>query len=153
MSVQKFTHKVKRIFEFFSLLNVEPFILFLMISSMIKIVPSSQLIQDKICLNKFNMTSTYCLNLPQMTAEEDIFNVKTQILKEVTKYSLYSNLIGTIPTLLGTLLIGSWIDKYRGAKKAIMIASALAGIMEGLIAIANIYYYDICKNIFESIDY
>ena len=147
MSVQKFTHKVKRIFEFLSLLNVEPFILLLMITYTIKIVPSSQLVQDKICLNKYHMTSTYCLNLPQMTAEEDIFNVKTDILKDVTKYSLYSNLIGTIPTLLGTLLVGSWIDKYRGAKKTIMIACALSGVMENLIGIANVYYYDICKKI------
>ena len=137
--------KFKRVLEFISLLNVEPFIFFHIINSSLKKVPTDQLIQDKICLFKYHLKADYCLNLPEMSADDDVLHKKSTILAELTEYSLYTTLISTVPMLLASLLVGSWTDKYVSAKKALFIAGAVTGIIESLILLGNVYFYSYRK--------
>lgn len=140
--------KIKRFNEFINLLSVEPYIFIFFFVMSIKKVPLDQLIQDKICLFKYNLKANYCSFLPQMTEEEDFENKKTIILGEMTNFSLYSIAMLTIPSVVMALFIGSWTDKYMNAKKLLLIGGALAGILEMLILILNVYFYEICENFF-----
>ncbi|XP_054156950.1 thymic stromal cotransporter homolog, partial [Oppia nitens] len=108
-----------------------------------KKVPVEQLVEDKYCLITYGLNRTYCLNLPTMNDTDDYLHMKSQILGDATQYTLYGTLILTIPSIVAALFVGSWTDKYAGAKKILMIAGALNGIAEAVILMFNIYFYDI----------
>ena len=138
----KYLHKFRRIVDFLSLMNVEPVLFTVMFMFALKRTPTDQLIQDKICLFKYNATADYCLRLPRMKPEEDFMHIKSPILEEVTRFSLYHTLCTTVPSLLAALFIGSWTDKYLHAKKALLMACIIGGFLEAAICAANAYFYD-----------
>jgi F0F1-type ATP synthase assembly protein I len=140
------THKIKRSFEFLFLLRVEPYLFLFYFFFCVKKVPLDQLIQDKICFQKYNLSYDYCLKLPQMKSESDYLHKKSVILGDVTQFSVYSSLITTIPTVIAALFIGSWTDKYIKAKKYLLIAGAISGICEALILVWNSVCFDNRKN-------
>ena len=140
-----FGHKCKRVLQFIKLLSIEPCIFMVMFVNTIKSVPTDQLIQDKICLQNYNLSLAYCRELPKMTDEDDYMDVKSNILGELTTFRLYTSMITTIPSIMASLIIGGWVDRYENAKKAMFIAGAVAGMCEQLILIANVYFYDQCK--------
>lgn len=140
-SRQSLGHKLDKVWQFVSLLTLEPYIFMFYIMNAIKGVPSGQLTQDKICLNQFHLSSNYCYALPTMSATDDYLNKKSEVLAEATNFSIYGALFMTLPSLFGGFLIGPWTDKYPMGKKIILMAGSLTGIMEALILILNDYYY------------
>jgi hypothetical protein len=140
------THKIKRTFEFLCLLRVEPYLFLFYFFFSVKRVPLDQLIQDKICFQKYNLSRDYCLELPHMNSESDYLHKKSLILGDVTQFSIYSSIITTIPTLIAALFIGSWADKYIKAKKYLLIAGAISGVCEALILVWSSVYFDSRKN-------
>ncbi|CAG2106821.1 unnamed protein product [Medioppia subpectinata] len=109
----------------------------------LKGVPGAQLVEDKLCLLNYNLNSSYCLWLPVMNETQDILGKKSAILAESTNYLLYATLILTIPSILTSVFIGAWTDRYQPAKKMLLIVGGLSGVLEALINIITVIFYDI----------
>jgi hypothetical protein len=138
-------NRIGRIKDFLSLMTVEPYMFLLMFVYTLKKVPTDQLTQDKICLVSYGLNATYCSHFSSMTADEDYLHKKSLILADVTNFGLYVVCVGTVPTIITSLFVGSWVDNYAGAKKAILIVGAMAFMVESVINILNDYFYDMCK--------
>ncbi|XP_054156892.1 proton-coupled folate transporter-like [Oppia nitens] len=137
------SYKLKRFWDFVSLLTVEPYLLAFMFVYTMKGVPTTQLAQDKICRFVYNLPANYCSALPTMTDKDDYLHKKSEILSEGTSFTLYSVVILTIPSVIASLFIGSWTDKYLNAKKVLLIGGALAAICECSLLIINDYCFEI----------
>ncbi|CAG2182055.1 unnamed protein product, partial [Oppiella nova] len=68
---------------------------------------------------------------------------KSDILAEMTNFTLYYTLFLTIPSVVSSLFLGAWTDKYQPAKKALLIIGAFVGICEAVINVINVCLYDI----------
>ncbi|CAG2106820.1 unnamed protein product, partial [Medioppia subpectinata] len=108
----------------------------------LKGVPTGQLVEDKLCLFKYRQNVSYCLQLAKMTEMEDTVGLKLPILTEMTKLTLYATLILTIPSILASLFIGAWTDRYQPAKKILLIVGAVCGAVDAVANMLNVYYYD-----------
>lgn len=96
--------------KFVGSLNVEPCAFLLTFASMSRMLSIQQLFQDKLCIQRFNQSDSYCSNL----AFEVTSPVKQSILSEVTRYNFYDTLISAFPGIFWCLFVGSWCDKYKG---------------------------------------
>ncbi|CAG2176864.1 unnamed protein product, partial [Oppiella nova] len=101
-----------------------------------------QLVQDKICLFKYKLNSTYCTDLSTMEDEDDYLHKKSDILADGTTYLMYYTIILTIPSVIASLFIGSWTDTYLKVKKILLIGGAIGSVLEMLILILNDVMYD-----------
>lgn len=137
----KLVHKLRRALQFFSLLTIEPYAFGFFFLFTLKNTPTTQLIQDKICLFHFELNSTYCHHLPEMTMPEDTLHMKTRVLAEANNYQVFMALMMTIPGFIAGLFVGPWLDVYLKAKKMLLIAGNVAGICEAVILILNVYFY------------
>ena len=135
----------RKVFEFISLLRVEPYLFVYHFIYTLTKVPTNQLIEDKLCLFVYKLNSSYCYALPEMSDEEDYLGKKSDILKEVTNVTLYMAILLTFPSIIASLFVGSWADSYSKAKKVLLIAGAITAICEGIILVLNIYFYDSSK--------
>src|SRR5699024_9704408 len=133
--------KIGNVFNFVRLLTVEPLAFFSLFIMMFKGLPQDQMIQDKICLQRYNLPPAYCQRLPQMTDADDEFHMKSTILADVTQLNLYINLFITIPILLISILIGPFIDKYKPAKKMLLIFAFFVSFLENAILTYNSYFF------------
>jgi len=140
-----FKYKWFQFYEFICLLRVEPYLFVFIFVASLKKVPTDQLIQDKICLFTYQLDTTYCTQLSTMSDDEDTIHMKSIILKDCSNFTLYSTLMMTIPTLITTLFIGAWTDTYVQAKKILLLASAVAAILEAIILIFNDYFFNSCE--------
>ncbi|CAG2105249.1 unnamed protein product [Medioppia subpectinata] len=108
-------------------------------------VPIDQLIQDKICRVEYRLAANYCRQLSTLSADDDYLHMKSQILADGSTFTIYQILILTLPSVLATLFIGSWTDTYIKAKKAILIAGAVAAVCEAVMLCLNSYYFDLSQ--------
>ena len=138
-------HRLVRCYQFFTLLTVEPYLFGFHFLTALKHTPTTQLIQDKICLFEFNLNGTYCYELPQMTVEDDTLHRKSEVLANTNNYSIYMQLVLTVPAIVASMFIGPWLDVFLKAKKILLIAGALAGVCEAVILLLNVYFYDFSK--------
>lgn len=144
----KLSVKFRRTIGFLALMNVEPVLFAMMFFFSLKRTPTDQLIQDKICLLKYGAPPNYCLALPRMKPDDDYLHIKSAVLEDTTRFSMYHTLTTTIPSLIAGLLIGSWTDRYQNAKKVLMIAGAISAVLEAAIMVANAYFFDQCWFLF-----
>ena len=69
------------------LLRVEPYLFLVIFQMALKGTPSSQLLQDKICMNWYNTTAQYCRDLPTLKEEGDSpGHYKNRILSDVAMF-------------------------------------------------------------------
>lgn len=138
----KLLEKSKRLFMFLSFLRLEVFVLFYMFTYYIKRVPLEQLVQDKICLQYYNLSSDYCTKLPELSRDNDIGGFKSKILKEATQFNFYHTIIATCPSVIWSLFIGSWMDKYVHARKILLIVSAIGAFSEVVLIGLNAFMFN-----------
>src|SRR5690625_3195282 len=96
--------------RFLRLLKVEPFFFLVMFMNVVKRIPLDQMIEDKICRQKYELPEDYCRRLPVMQSKDDFLERKSTILAEVTHFNMYINIAITIPMLVMALFIGPFID-------------------------------------------
>ena len=135
--------------NFLRLLTVEPLAFFNIFIFMFKRLPLDQMIQDKICLSRYGLTPNYCQSLPTMKDEDDVLRMKSTILADVTTFNLYANILITIPSFFIATLIGPFIDRYRPAKKILLIVSSLVMLAESAILCINSYFFTISMSLFK----
>src|SRR5581483_5615211 len=102
--------KIRNFFSFINCLRIELYYSLYLFAFNINTVPTSQLFQDKICIQKFNQTAEFCTNLPEMDNETDPnYHYKSLVLSESAQYNMYSYIISLGPAVLWSLLLGSWV--------------------------------------------
>ena len=125
-------------------LRVEPFMFLLLFAGAVSNVTLSLLVQDKICVLEFKQSNDYCINLNKLDSNDDI---QSEILVLSTKFSLYSTIIGMIPSVLWSVFIGSWCDKYIHGRKVLLCATALGGMLDTILVMINAYYFDLISSV------
>ena len=137
-----FGEKVKTAFKFISLLKPEVFILLSSLAFSLRGIPFNQLLQDKICMQNYGNDRKYCIDLAEITVEDDPKGFKIKILKDVTELSFYFTLILTLPSVLWSLFIGPWMDKYPHARKILIIAYSIGSTLEVILCALNAYMFN-----------
>ena len=84
-----FRTRALSIWQFIKILRVEPYMFLMAFQIGLKMTPSSQLIQDKICTHWYNTTGSYCHDLPS-TREPDSLAIhghfKSKILADASQF-------------------------------------------------------------------
>ncbi len=138
-------HKLKRFLTFIKLLRIEFFILIFAFCYSLKKTPLDQLIQDKLCRHKYNMSQDFCANLPEMKKDHKFYEYKSQILTDAVKYNMYHTLITVCPAIVWSLFLGAWIDNYKHGLKVIFIISSMTAGLESFMNAINSYLFDLSE--------
>ena len=120
-------------------MKIEPIAFCFSFVSTSRFLAMQQMIQDKICIKKFNQTFDYCQSL---SGEENTV-MKDDILAATSTYTFYYTTIMVIPGLFWCIFVGSWCDKYLGARKLFIILCAVSGFVETVFLILNAYFFQI----------
>src|SRR5208282_3372103 len=123
-------HKLKRFLTFIKLLRTEFFMLIFAFCFSLRKTPLDQLIQDKLCRHKYNMSQDFCTNLPEMKKDHKFYEYKSQILTDAVQYNMYHTLITVCPAIVWSLFLGAWIDNYKHGTKVIFIISSITAGLE-----------------------
>ncbi|XP_054158171.1 uncharacterized protein LOC128956477 [Oppia nitens] len=118
-------------------------------------ITTNQLIQDKICLNRYNQSVDYCVDISKVTttttatgaqainATSVVVAIKDSILGDLARFNIYTVNISTLPAFFYVLFIGSWTDSYVHGRKLVLLLSSLSyiGMFAGLLF--NSIYFDL----------
>ncbi|XP_015787069.1 uncharacterized protein LOC107364250 [Tetranychus urticae] len=115
--------------------QMEFFYLIFMYGLSVQSTVVTQLIEDKICLNKFGFPLNDCL--------ADKSENKTLVLKETSIISSYRSILGKLPAICTTLFVGSWINNYPSHLKFIITMPCISSILQILIYIGNAIYFEL----------
>ena len=141
--------KLKTVFVFISMLRVELFMLLMMFVYCLKRTPLDMLIQDKLCMHKYNQSQSFCERLSSIDENDDNFEYKTLILSDAVKYNMYSTLITFLPGIVWSLFLGSWTDRYLKGRKVILLVAAITQSIENLINAFGSYYFTSSEESFD----
>lgn len=123
-----------------STIRIEPFIFLYMMCGSISVVTRSQLIQDKICMNNYNKSREFCIEINQNSNEEDQDTIG-KILGDVSETSIPFTILSTLPCIIYVLFVGPWIDNYAPGRKIILLLGASAYIGQFLVLWLNSYMF------------
>ncbi len=139
-------HKFKRTLTFISLLKIELFLFVFVFCVSLKKVPLNQLIQDKLCRLKYNMSEQFCINLSQMKKTDKYYEFKSIILGDGVQYNMYHTLITVCPAIVWSLFLGSWIDNYKNGRKVIFLMGSLCFALESFMNAINSYFFHLSES-------
>ncbi|KAI1290950.1 hypothetical protein HDE_07870 [Halotydeus destructor] len=105
--------------------TVEPYIFFIFIAFMVKQNTFTQFFQDKISRK-----------------EPEYQDLKDEILKDANELASYQAVIRSVPGIFFTILLAPWADKVRGARRKLMIWSALGQIADSILGLIAVKYED-----------
>jgi MFS family permease len=106
----------------------------------VRAITQQQLLQDKLCMQKFHAPIAYCRDLQ----DEPDSELKDLILANFSAYMMVKEVIILIPHVLTVLYIGSWCDRFANGRRYCMIAGVVSlGIEFILMALNSIYYYEL----------
>src|SRR5437879_2935092 len=90
---------VREIIAFLKVLSVEPFILLFAMSYGFGSISLSQLIQDKLCLDEFAQTRSFCVSMNSGNLTLDEEKMKSMILRQSAQYAMYQSILENIPRI------------------------------------------------------
>src|SRR5882757_6408791 len=123
--------KLRNFFSFINCLRIELYYALYLFAFNVNSVPTAQLFQDKICIQKFNQTAEFCVKLAEMDDENDPkYHYKSLVLKESAQFNMYSYIVALGPAVFWSLLFGSWVDKYYYAKKLLFLVGGICMTIE-----------------------
>lgn len=129
------------LWKFVKSLKVEPIAFCFSFVTMSRFLAMQQMLQDKICVQTFGQSIDYCRKLG--TSPNSI--IKDGILSKTSTYTFYYTTIMVVPGLFWCIFVGSWCDKYLGARKLFMILCAVSGFIEAVLLIVNAYFFSLGK--------
>ncbi|KAI2807839.1 hypothetical protein BLOT_005779 [Blomia tropicalis] len=139
--------KLNNVFVFVQKSNYFIFELFIIVRLVALIVPNvskSLLIQDKICLFKYEQDDEFCLRIHQdlnWTTEQVL--IKDHILAEATQFIGYTrNMIDSLAMVIWSLFVGSFLDKFKQSTTVIMSLNVGSDILLSIVQLLLIYFYD-----------
>lgn len=111
--------------------KVEPLAFLVIFAWLTKSQAYSLLVQDKICLQTYNESESFC----SMLSTSDTSPEKDRILSDVTKFVTTKELLGLIPGIISTIYIGSWCDKFPRARRLVVLVGVVGSIAETILLI------------------
>ena len=102
-------------------ITVEPIFFIFTLSNSLASPTDSALVYDKACANLFS--SEICGNLDNETYAKE--EAATQTL--ASKYTFYMNIVSTIPSLITTIIYGSWSDRF--SRKYVILLPVVGRIL------------------------
>lgn len=106
----------------------EPYLFSAGIFISLKIVCLQLLIQDKLCLNRFNQTREFCSSLS--TSPDSM--IKNEIIGKGSYYMTVVIMIQTLPGVIWSLFIGIGCDKFIKGRQIFMILSVTSGVIDSI---------------------
>jgi hypothetical protein len=104
---ESFKSKCRSIFNFIKILRVEPFMFLLVFQYSLKSLPTSQMLQDKICRQWYNQSKEYCHGLSKMHGGHgEADDYKSKVLADAAVFSNYESIISIGPSLFWALFVG-----------------------------------------------
>jgi hypothetical protein len=99
--------RCRSIIDFIKILRVEPFLFMLVFQWNLKSLPTSQMLQDKVCRLWYNQTVEYCQGLSKMQGGHgEADDYKSKVLADTAQFSQYQTIISTVPAIFWSLFIG-----------------------------------------------
>ncbi|XP_074600475.1 putative peptidoglycan muropeptide transporter SLC46 [Brevipalpus obovatus] len=127
-------------FSYLKVINLDVFCFLICFVLGFTDISLNQVVQDKICLNDFKLSSKVCSNIQD---RKDYLTQAIDIYGQVTLWKSYSSLIDCIPSILVTLFIGKWLDRYPKMMKYVLAAGPFAFFLGNLIVLYQLYYFQI----------
>ncbi|KAI1304986.1 hypothetical protein HDE_01721 [Halotydeus destructor] len=123
------------------ILTVEPFLFFIYLAITAKQDTYTQFYQDKVCLVNRQLSNEVC-NFVSTSKDVQYLEDKTAIVNEANAIGAYQSLIQTVPAIIYAIMLAPWADKVKGARRSLMIATALGQILDSTIGIISVIYED-----------
>jgi MFS-type transporter involved in bile tolerance (Atg22 family) len=124
-------------------LKIEPYVFLFILSTQISEITSTQLIQDKICLFKYNRSAIYCAQINDEKPNSVGDNIKSKILSDLAQYIIYRTIIASLPSILLSLFIGSWTDKYIHGRKVLLCLVSLGYAVQFALLLWNAIEFEL----------
>ncbi|XP_054158168.1 uncharacterized protein LOC128956474 [Oppia nitens] len=115
--------------KFILMLKIEPFLFLTVLSISLSNITTSQLIQDKLCLIRYNQTWDYCSNISTSSSSSSTgattgaaglylssSSMTNKILGDLAQFGTYQKLIGTLPALITVLFIADPLGIYLAGR-------------------------------------
>ncbi|KAI1288363.1 Proton-coupled folate transporter [Halotydeus destructor] len=138
---QESQHTIGQYVQFFKLLRVE-LVMFVMSALIIKVTATTQLIQDKICLNDLGFAADVCRDVATST-DPKVTHVRDAILQGANDYRLYTEAIATLPSLVVVSFLGPWTDRFSGGRKLVMVLVTSGWCLDLVATVVNIVWFDL----------
>ncbi|XP_015781281.2 uncharacterized protein LOC107359311 [Tetranychus urticae] len=130
----------KEVWELVKLLRIDVFYFLINLCTSLPDVTGNQLMQDKYCINKYKINESVCLNMETAGPEYD--TVKNDILRDTTTLKNHVSLMTTIPSIILSLILGYWIDKYPGHLRYLFGLASLANIFQFIMIIYQCLHFE-----------
>ncbi|KAI1298866.1 hypothetical protein HDE_04007 [Halotydeus destructor] len=127
--------------QFLRVLTVEPFLFFIFLAFLAKQSTYTQFFQDKSCRVTYGLSSELC-SFVTSSKEDEHQDLKTAILKDANQMGSYQSIIRTAPGILFTIVLAPWADKVKGARRKLMLLSAVGQIGDSVFGIISVIYED-----------
>ena len=119
--------------------TVEPVLFVFMLCTFLKLPVNQQLIFRKSCIQLYN--KTFCSqNFTRKTCGESLNEQENAVQKSSSEWIFYNTVAYSVPSIISSLLLGSWSDKF-GRKVAILLPLVGLGI-ESISAMVNVHFYE-----------
>ena len=119
--------------EFIKRSKLEPLLFVNGFATAVRQVAIQQLLQDKLCIEKYHEDRDYCHYLSKQPETEE----KDDILADVAQYLTYKEFIVIIPYIVSALFIGIWCDRFPNGKRYCMLSCSFAQFTETFLLLMN----------------
>lgn len=132
----------REIFAFIKASRVEPYLFFYCCAMAMTVISRGQLIQDKLCLDEFGQSRSFCVNMNSgnLTEKEEV--MKSNVLKQSAQYGMYQSFITTIPKFFWAVTMGPWTDLYIHGRKVMMGGASLGHALESIVLLISVLFFD-----------
>jgi PCFT/HCP family folate transporter-like MFS transporter 1/3 len=133
------SNKMSRFLQNFRQITVEPVLFVFMLCTFLKLPVSQQLIFRKTCLELYN--ESFCANnFTRKACGHSSSEQENAVQKASSEWIFYNSVAYSVPSIVSSLLWGSWSDKF-GRKVTIVVPLIGLGI-EAISNILNVHFYD-----------
>lgn len=119
-------------------LRIEPVVLLYVTVILSRMTAMQQLLQDKLCQQKYNMSDDYCLRLSDSPSTP----TKNLILADVASYMSGREIFTILPNILMGLFAGSWCDRFQNGRRYCLFATLIGQLLETSFVFLNAVFYD-----------
>ena len=123
-------------------ITIEPVIFLYLTSVGLISVIRPNLLLDKACRIKLNLTDEICDNLSNLNETSEYYNVTIEVQKVVADYETTLSLAAALPRVAFTLLAGPWSDRH--GRRLLIIIPIVGQAITALTLILNVkFFYDL----------
>ncbi|KAJ6220727.1 hypothetical protein RDWZM_006539 [Blomia tropicalis] len=104
----------------------------------------TMLVQDKLCTNEYGKPWDYCQRIGQLTNHQSTSAdeiERNHILADSAKFNNYKSLAESIPVVIWSLFLGSFLDNYIGGTRLILLIGIVGDLISAFTLAINIYFF------------